>query len=59
MSADSHCRADLLACTMLGLAAGARSFRLLDPDGTDRDRVVTEYGAIVQGLLDGISPPPT
>lgn len=56
---DSRRRADLLACTMLGLAAGARSFRLLDPGDTDLDCVVTEYGAIVQGLLDGISSPPT
>jgi AcrR family transcriptional regulator len=51
---DSRRRADLLACTLLGLAAGARSFRLLDPDTTDLEAVVREYGAVVQGLLDGI-----
>lgn len=56
---DSRRRADLLACTMLGLAAGARTFRLLDPAATDLDLVVGEYGAIVQGLLDGIVAPAT
>jgi AcrR family transcriptional regulator len=56
---DSRRRADLLACTLLGLAAGARSFRLLDPATTDLDAVVREYGALVQGLLDGIHQEPT
>ena len=51
---DSRRRADLLACTLLGLAAGARSFRLLDPATTDLEAVVREYGTVVQGLLDGI-----
>lgn len=49
-------RADLLACTLLGLAAGARSFRLLDPATTDLEAAVTEYGALVQALLDGTTP---
>ena len=44
--------ADEIACLMLGLAAGVRSFRLLDPVSSDPDRVVVEYGALVQRLID-------
>lgn len=43
---------DQLACLMVGLAAGTRSIRLLDPDGTDLEAVVREYGALVQQVLD-------
>ena len=45
-------QADQLACLMVGLAAGTRSIRLLDPVGTDLDVVVSEYGALVQQVLD-------
>lgn len=45
-------QADQLACLMVGLAAGTRSIRLLDPDGTDLAAVVAEYGALVQQVLD-------
>ncbi|USQ74819.1 TetR/AcrR family transcriptional regulator [Ornithinimicrobium cryptoxanthini] len=45
-------QADQLACLMVGLAAGTRSIRLLDPDGTDLEVVVSEYGALVQQVLD-------
>lgn len=54
--ADGRRRADLLACLMLGLAAGTRTFRLLPPDRTDLEAVIREYGAFAQALLDGIHP---
>jgi AcrR family transcriptional regulator len=47
-------RVDLLACLMLGLAAGTRTFRLLPPGGADLEKVVGEYGAFLQDLIDGI-----
>lgn len=40
---------DQLACLMLGLAAGTRTFRLLDGELED---AVREYGALVQAVLD-------
>lgn len=49
-------RGDLVACALIGLAAGARSFRLLPPGATDLDLVVREYGGLLQQLLDGIRP---
>ncbi|WP_170230682.1 TetR/AcrR family transcriptional regulator [Ornithinicoccus hortensis] len=52
-------RVDLLACLMVGLAAGTRTFRLLPPDATDLDRVVREYGRFAQDLIDGIVGPAT
>src|SRR5690606_8563551 len=45
---DGRRVADEIACLMLGLAAGVRSFRLLGSDSTDVARVVEEYGALVQ-----------
>lgn len=48
-------RADLLACLLVGLAAGIRTARLLDPATTDLDAVVSEYGALAQRLIDGIA----
>lgn len=45
-------QADQLACLMVGLAAGTRSIRLLDPDSTDLEVVVREYGVLVQQVLD-------
>jgi AcrR family transcriptional regulator len=48
--------ADQLACLLLGLAAGVRSFRLLDPATTDTEAVVREYGALVQQVLDRMPP---
>lgn len=47
-------RVDLLACLMLGLAAGTRTFRLLPPGPTDLEQVVREYGRFAQDLIDGI-----
>lgn len=55
--AASHRRADMLACLMLGLAAGIRTFRLLPPETTDLEAVVAEYGALAQQLIDGIAAP--
>jgi AcrR family transcriptional regulator len=46
--------ADEVACLMLGLAAGVRAFRLLDPGSTDAQAVVREYGALLQQVLDRI-----
>lgn len=51
---ESRHRVDLLACLLLGLAAGARQMRLLDPAGTDLEAVVEEYGGFVQRLVDGL-----
>lgn len=56
---DGYRRADLLACLMLGLAAGTRTFRLLPPESTDLEAVVREYGALAQQLIDGIRTPVT
>ncbi len=50
---DARRRAELVACMLIGLAAGARSFRLLDPANTDREAVVEEYGGLLQALIDG------
>jgi AcrR family transcriptional regulator len=55
--AEGHRRTDQLACLMIGLAAGIRTFRLLPPDTTDTEDVVREYGALAQQLIDGISRP--
>ena len=49
---NTHRRADELACLLLGLATGLRTFRLLDPATTDLEAVAVEYGAIVQRLID-------
>lgn len=46
---------DEVACLLLGLAAGLRSFRLLDPGSTDEEALVAEYGAFVQQALDRMS----
>lgn len=53
--ADAERRADLLACLMVGLAAGTRTLRLLPPDSTDPEAVVGEYGALIQQVLDGLA----
>ena len=57
-SADTERHADELACLLLGLATGRRTFRLLDPRTTDLDAVVTEYGALIQQVIDRMRPPP-
>lgn len=44
--------ADQVACLLIGLAAGLRSFGLLAPDAADQEAVVQEYGGLVQSLLD-------
>lgn len=44
--------ADQIACLMIGLAAGARTFGLLDAASTDLDEVAREYGGLVQQLID-------
>lgn len=51
---DGHRRVQMLACLLLGLAAGIRTFRLLPEDETDLEAVVAEYGALAQRLIDGI-----
>lgn len=50
--------ADQLACLMVGLAAGSRTLRLLDPAATDPEQVVREYGALVQSVLDRMTADP-
>lgn len=50
--AQTRRQADQLACLMVGLAAGVRTLRLLDPATTDTTALVTEYGALVQQVLD-------
>ncbi|WP_122263112.1 TetR/AcrR family transcriptional regulator [Ornithinimicrobium cerasi] len=48
-----------LACLMIGLAAGVRTFGLLegaDDEGLE-DAVVREYGALVQAVLDRLDVP--
>ncbi|WP_109471363.1 TetR/AcrR family transcriptional regulator [Ornithinimicrobium cavernae] len=56
----SHLRrqSDQLACLMLGLAAGTRTMDLLDPAATDLDAAVSEYGDLVQQVLDRIADHP-
>ncbi|WP_192498770.1 TetR/AcrR family transcriptional regulator [Ornithinimicrobium pratense] len=49
---DDRRHADQMACLLIGLAAGLRSFGLLEPGTTDQEAVVREYGALVQSLLD-------
>ncbi|MDO5738581.1 MAG: TetR family transcriptional regulator [Ornithinimicrobium sp.] len=46
---------DQLACLMLGLAAGVRSFRLLGADRASQEAVVREYGELVQRVLDRLT----
>lgn len=50
--------ADQMACLLIGLAAGLRSFGLLDPRTTDQEAIVREYGALVQQLLDQMAGSP-
>lgn len=52
--AASRRRVDQLACLLIGLAAGSRVVRLLDPEETELAEVVREYGALAQRLIDGI-----
>jgi AcrR family transcriptional regulator len=50
---EEHRRyADQVACLLVGLAAGLRSFGLLAPGSADQEAVVVEYGGLVQSLLD-------
>lgn len=51
-AAEQRRHADQLACLMVGLAAGVRTLRLLDPGSVDTKLVVAEYGALVQQVLD-------
>lgn len=44
--------ADQVACLLIGLAAGLRSFRLLEADRCDQEAVIVEYGALVQQVVD-------
>ncbi|WP_181010000.1 TetR/AcrR family transcriptional regulator [Ornithinimicrobium sufpigmenti] len=44
--------ADQVACMLIGLAAGLRSFGLLAPGTADQAAVVREYGGLIQSLLD-------
>lgn len=44
--------ADQVACMLVGLAAGLRSFGLLAPGTADQEAVVREYGGLIQDLLD-------
>lgn len=48
-----------LACLMIGLAAGLRTFRLLETgdDPALEDTVVREYGALLQAVLDRLDRP--
>lgn len=50
-------QADQVACLLLGLAAGMRSFRLLETGATDEEALVREYGAFVQQALDRMPQP--
>lgn len=56
-SAHTERLADELACLLLGLATGLRTFRLLDPRTTDLERVVEEYGALIQQVIDRLGRP--
>lgn len=49
---EARRHADEVACLLVGLAAGLRSFRLLDPQRTDEEALVREYGGFVQQALD-------
>lgn len=49
-------QADEVACLLLGLAAGMRSFRLLESGSTDTEALIREYGAFVQAALDRMGP---
>ncbi|HLS46574.1 MAG TPA: TetR family transcriptional regulator [Ornithinicoccus sp.] len=53
---QTRLQADQLACLMVGLAAGVRTLRLLDPATTDTEAVVADYGALVQQVLDRLAP---
>lgn len=55
----SRRQADQVACLLLGLAAGMRAFRLLDPDATDEEALVQEYSAFVQAALDRMAGSPS
>lgn len=50
---DARRRAEQLACLLLGLAAGTRVVRLVEPEATDLDAVIREYGSLAQQLIDG------
>ena len=56
-STETERLADELACLLLGLATGLRTFRLLDPRTTDLDLVVEEYGALIQQVIDRLGEP--
>ena len=51
LEGDNVRHAEELACLMIGLAAGVRTFRLLDRGPGEEEAVVREYGALVQSVL--------
>ena len=51
-------QADQLACLLLGLAAGLRSFRLLEAGATDTEALVRDYGGLVQQVIDRLAQEP-
>ena len=51
LEGDGVRHAEELACLMVGLAAGVRTFRLLDRGPEEEEAVVREYGALVQTVV--------
>ncbi len=47
-------RTKLVVCTLLGLGAGARTLGMLGPDEAESEELIRQYGALVQGIIDGV-----
>ncbi len=46
-------RTKLVVCALLGLGAGVRTLGILGPDEAGCEALISEYGALVQGIIDG------
>ncbi|MBG0740777.1 TetR family transcriptional regulator [Paeniglutamicibacter antarcticus] len=46
-------RTKLVVCALLGLGAGVRTLGVLGPGEVGGEALIREYGALVQGIIDG------
>ncbi len=50
--AGSKATAELIVCALYGLGSGMATLHLAAPDRLGSERIITEYGALVQRLVD-------
>jgi len=50
--AGSKATAELVVCALYGLGSGMTNLHIAAPDRLGAERIIKEYGALVQGLID-------